>query len=889
MTTDSAKDPLNIKGMEEPEEGDQMPNGETPSKPAGPDVSMGESVMDIMPEPGMEEHSAAEKVMPAGSMMEPTETEAEMPTGGMAEPAATGGAMPTGNMVEQSDSERFRPDTLTPGTAPPTALEPGLVEVELREGIGPKIISAAAGATHEIMSPAGVSLRGLNKILQQYKLERAESSFKIAESEAFSAQEVARRQGAHVPNLGNFVTLHFPAESDTRDIAQALNQLPEVERAVAVPKAIPPQIPLDEPLVGTGDQVVTNPVTGLENQWYIFRCGADRAWTMASGDGVIIADIDWGYRISHQDLASRLDLSNAYNAYDGGTNVSTGNSISHGTAVMGIAGGADNNLGMAGFAFNATLWPVQADSGPGPALGGNAWARAIDWVRTANSNGKRKVIILEVQTGSYGNYEMMPSVNTAIRTAIAHGVVVCVAAGNGDRDAGIDDAGNPIPETGSILVGATAYDATENRRAGFSNFGQQVVVCAPGDGSHDLTCSSTSDSAYRNGFGGTSGATPKVAGTVALMLDLNPNLTHEEVRTILNTTGGAVVTDSGKPVGTFLNTEAAVRAVKQQAGGRLEVFARGANKALYHKWQVTPNGGWSGWASMGGWIDMLATGKNADGRLEVFVRGASGALYHKWQKAPSNGWSGWASLGGWIDRMVVDKNEDGRLEVFARGSNKALYHKWQVAPNGGWSDWSSMGGWIDMLATGKNADGRLEVFVRGASGALYHKWQKAPNNRWSGWTSMGGWIDKLTVGQNADGRLEVFARGSDKALWHKWQVTPNGGWSGWVSMGGWVDSPVVIQNADGRLEVFVIGSNHSLYHKWQKAPNNGWSGWASMGGWIDRLTVGRNSDGRLEVFARGADGALWHKWQVVPNGSWSNWTSLGGWIDLLAVNQNTPG
>ena len=217
--------------------------------------------------------------------------------------------------------------------------------------------------------------------------------------------------------------------------------------------------------------MVADPATGLENQWYIYRCRANQAWGMSSGGGVVIADIDWGYRTTHQDLAPRLDLSHAYNSFDGGTNVSHGTSVSHGTGVLGIAASADNDLGMAGFAFGATLWPIQANSGPGTALAGNSWARAIDWVRTTNSGGSRKVIILEVQTGSFGNYEQVISVNAAIRTAIANGVVVCVAAGNGDRDAGLDDSGNPIQETGSILVGATAYNATQNQRAGFSNFG----------------------------------------------------------------------------------------------------------------------------------------------------------------------------------------------------------------------------------------------------------------------------------------------------------------------------------------------------------------------------------------------------------------------------------
>jgi hypothetical protein len=532
----------------------------------------------------------------------------------------------------------------------------------------------------------------------------------------------------------------------------------------------------------------------MENQWYIFRCRVPGAWSRATGKNVVIADVDWGYRTSHEDLSPNIQKT--FNSFDGGTNVTTGGSVSHGTGVLGLTGAAVNGKGMAGVAYEAALWAIQADSGPGSAVGGNPWARAIDWVRTTDSGGRRKVVILEVQTSpALGNYEQVPSVNAAIRTAIAAGVVVCVAAGNGNRNAGIDDSGNPIPETGSILVGATQYNATQNVRAGFSNFAARITVCAPGDSSHDLTCNNTSDTAYRNGFGGTSGATPKVAGTAALMLAANPSLSHAEVRTILRNTGTAVVTDANKPVGTFLNTQAAVSQAAVGAVGRMEVFARGSNGAVWHLWQTAPSNGWSGWASLGGWVDIIKTGRNADGRLEIFARGSNGALWHMWQTAPNNGWSGWDSLAGWIDIIAVGKNADGRLEIFARGSDRAVWHKWQTAPNNGWSGWESLGGWVDRIEVASNADGRLEIFARGADGALWHKWQTAPNNGWSGWASLGGWIDNLQVNQNADGRLEIFARGSNQALWHMWQTAPNNGWSGWASLGGWIDIIDVNQNA----------------------------------------------------------------------------------------------
>ena len=58
------------------------------------------------------------------------------------------------------------------------------------------------------------------------------------------------------------------------------------------------------------------------------------------------------------------------------------------------------------------------------------------------------------------------------------------------------------------------------------------------------------------------------------MLSVNPNLTHQEIRIILNMTGTHIVTDSTKPVGTFLNSEAAVREAKSKAANPVEKSTR---------------------------------------------------------------------------------------------------------------------------------------------------------------------------------------------------------------------------------------------------------------------------------------------------------------------------
>ena len=66
-------------------------------------------------------------------------------------------------------------------------------------------------------------------------------------------------------------------------------------------------------------------------------------------------------------------------------------------------------------------------------------------------------------------------------------------------------------------------------------------------------------------------------------------------------------------------------ATARNQDGRLEIFARGADRALWHIWQVAPNGAWSGWQSLGGELTSNpAVGQHLVGRLSVFVRGTNG-------------------------------------------------------------------------------------------------------------------------------------------------------------------------------------------------------------------------------------------------------------------------
>ena len=351
----------------------------------------------------------------------------------------------------------------------------------------------------------------------------------------------------------------------------------------------------------------------------------------------------------------------------------------------------------------------------------------------------------------------------------------------------------------------------------------------------------------------------------------------------------------GKPQDTAIGRPFA----QHNQDGRLEVFAIGQG-GLFNIWQVFPNAGWAeGWHSkdrpsskIG--IKSHVVGRNADGRQEIFAVGDDNALWQKWQVAPNDGWSEWKTLGtpardiSLADRFTAGRNQDGRQEIFAVGSDGNAWQIWQTAPNGGWSAWRKLGQppagirGSDRMTVGSNADGRQELFVMGGDNALWHVWQVAPNVGWSGWES----LDKpqhrdLTqplVRKNADGHLEVFAPGNG-AFCNRWQEAPNS--SVWRHE-GWNEKPKPKQaapavgltwleaalNFDNRLEVIGFGDDGALWHAWQIDVKPNWRSWKSLGRppakirEADRLTIGTNQDGRLEVFVMGQDGAVWHIWQI---------------------------
>jgi spore germination protein YaaH len=256
------------------------------------------------------------------------------------------------------------------------------------------------------------------------------------------------------------------------------------------------------------------------------------------------------------------------------------------------------------------------------------------------------------------------------------------------------------------------------------------------------------------------------------------------------------------------------------------------------------------------------------GRLDVFAKGPDNALWHKYY---AGGWSSWSSLGGQLtsEPAAVSWGK-GRIDVFARGTNNDLQHIFYDAAGGGWSTWYSHGG---ALASGPDvaswSAGRLDVFARGTANDLQHIFYSSGTG-WTTWFSHGGTLtsDPGAVAWGY-GRIDVFAKGTANDLQHIFYASSSG-WSQWVSHGGTLASgPDPSSWGPGRLDVFAEDGTNALQHIYYDSSLGGWSTWYSHGGSLtsDPGAVSWGP-GRIDVFARGTDNSLQH---LVYSGGWSGW------------------
>jgi hypothetical protein len=327
--------------------------------------------------------------------------------------------------------------------------------------------------------------------------------------------------------------------------------------------------------------------------------------------------------------------------------------------------------------------------------------------------------------------------------------------------------------------------------------------------------------------------------------------------------------------------------------GRLEAF-KGTSTGLQHKWQLTPNGRWSAWSSLGGPVHgapVVVT--DFDGRVEAFGTASNGSLYHAWQVAPGGHWSGWASLGGSVSsgKFTVFMNPDGRLEMFTANSVGVIEHQWQTTPGGQWSGWAAVGNLqvagLVGISSIRPAGGLALVMVISTSGIEWGANQVSPGGQWSDFGPVnmdsGGNPSPPMVGTPAltndgDGPIEILSSDTSGRVWYDRETYFEGQFDQFaVAVGSNMPSGnlAVGRNSDGRLEVFDARSDGSVVHAWQTVAGGSWSAAALLPSSIGTVSAPLEQladlDGRLELFAPQSGK---HNWQTKLNGPWSGWAWL---------------
>lgn len=317
------------------------------------------------------------------------------------------------------------------------------------------------------------------------------------------------------------------------------------------------------------------PAIDLKHFTHLAKVEAQKAWETATGKGIKIAVLDTGVQYNHPAIKFNLavneqeksgevgsdDDNNGFSDDTLGWDFINGDNKpfddeGHGSHVSGLAASH-----LIGTAKDATVIPVKVLN----AAGGGDLASIVAGIYYAVDNGAQ--VINASLGGAFPEFQAMLE---AVEYANSKGVVFIAAAGNDNLDLSLPQNNTWPAEFDIENVVSVAATGINNALASYSNFGKEETdVAAPGGDAGEPVYSLATVNTHGAQFvgsGGTSMASPIVAGIAALLLETNPSLTPAEVKKALMDGGKDVqalddVVGSGK----LLNAPAALELVSLDA------------------------------------------------------------------------------------------------------------------------------------------------------------------------------------------------------------------------------------------------------------------------------------------------------------------------------------
>ncbi|NCN25337.1 hypothetical protein COT94_01325 [Candidatus Falkowbacteria bacterium CG10_big_fil_rev_8_21_14_0_10_37_14] len=444
-------------------------------------------------------------------------------------------------------------------------------------------------------------------------------------------------------------------------------------------------------------------------QWYLKRIKANLAWDIKSeSPQVVVAVIDTGCQLDHPDLKDNFWINIAeipnngrdddhngyiddYHGYDFVNREAeptpkfkagfTEDGVVHGTVVSGVLAATGNNrMGISGVTWKAQIMCLKALNDKGEA----STPKVIEAIDYAVRKGAHIINLSFIGAG----YDK--AMEAAITRAYKAGVMVVAPGGNELSDGHGQDLDKtpmyPVCYDGkggeNMVIGVAATGPLDEKMH-FSGFGKKCIdLTAPG-----VSIFSTSlyqpnnsgqgpalDQLYDGYWSGTSFAVPMVSGALALLMQVNPELTPSELKEILFQTADNINISNLKYVNLLgagrLNVDEAIKeAWRRHAARAVRLVVANYNEPGWIKIVSTADGSGTEFKAFDKNLLNITTGDlDGDGQVEIIATPAGGAkpevkIFNRDGKLLKT-WLVWDSnYRGGLSISAADVNGDGKAEL----------------------------------------------------------------------------------------------------------------------------------------------------------------------------------------------------------------------------------